>query len=395
MRKYLLFYLNFCLLFFFFVPLYSQSRTDLERQKERTRHEIEEKQRALDKTHEKQNVTVKRLQLINATIELRKSLINQISAEVQAIDVQISETYKDISLLSKEIDSLKREYSSLIRIEYLNKGRSERLMFILSASSFNQAYRRAFYFRNIDSAIKAKAVQIESSSKLLIQKAEELKKIKHDKDLSLKERANEKKILQKEQDQQQNLMFELQKTEGSLRKEIQNKKLIEKKLEAEIRKLIDEEIRKRKKSNNVKANKIDEALSSNFRDNRGKLPWPLEGVSVISSFGEHEHPLLKGVKVNNNGIDISSLKSPKVKVVFSGEVSKIIRIPGTNITVIIRHGNYITVYQNLEQVLVKTGEKVTTGQAIGTAGRSDTGAFLLHFEIWNEINKQNPQTWLK
>jgi septal ring factor EnvC (AmiA/AmiB activator) len=367
----------------------------LEKQKERTRHEIEDKQHALDKTHEKQNVTIKRLQLINATIELRKSLINQISAEVRATDSQISGLYKDISKLSKEIDSLKKEYSVLIRIEYLNKGKSERLMFILSASSFNQAYRRAFYFRNIDIAIKNKALQIESSSNLLIQKAEELKKVKQEKDTSLKERENEKKILQKEQDQQQNLMFELQKTEGSLRKEIQNKKIIEKKLEAEIRKLIDEEIRKRKKTNNIKANKIDDALSSNFRDNRGKLPWPLEGANIISSFGEHGHPLLKGVKINNNGIDITSSRSSKVKVVFSGEVSKIIRIPGTNITVIIRHGNYITVYQNLDQVLVKTGDKVTTGQVIGVVGHSDDGLFLLHFEIWNEINKQNPQTWLK
>eukprot|EP00825_Cyclidium_porcatum_P036442 TRINITY_DN3852_c0_g1_i1.p2 TRINITY_DN3852_c0_g1~~TRINITY_DN3852_c0_g1_i1.p2 ORF type:complete len:235 (-),score=32.84 TRINITY_DN3852_c0_g1_i1:16-720(-) len=163
------------------------------------------------------------------------------------------------------------------------------------------------------------------------------------------------------------IIVELQKKEGELRKEIKNKKQIEKQLEAEIRKLIEEEIRKRKKNNNSKVIKADNVLSSNFKENKGKLPWPLDNATVVAEFGEHGHAILKGVKVNNNGIDLGSSKQNSVKAVFTGEVSKIIRIPGTNVTVIIRHGNYLTVYQNLSEVKVKTGDKVSTGQIIGYA----------------------------
>jgi septal ring factor EnvC (AmiA/AmiB activator) len=395
MKKFHLHFVSFFILFFISFSCFSQSRTELEKQKERTRKEIEDKQRQLDKTLEKQQATTRDLQLITTTISLRKSLISQIENEIKYTDIQILNTTRDIQLLSKELDSLRIEYSKLIRIQYLNSGKKKQLLFILSAKDFNQAYRRVLYYRNIDFSLRLKTTQIQNSSKILVSKVEDLKRIKNIKDASLKEREKEKLLLQNEQVQQQKIIVELQKKEGVLRKEIKNKKQIEKQLEAEIRKLIEEEIRKRKKNNNSKVIKADNVLSSNFKENKGKLPWPLDNATVVAEFGEHGHAILKGVKVNNNGIDLASSKQNSVKAVFTGEVSKIIRIPGTNVTVIIRHGNYLTVYQNLSEVKVKTGDKVSTGQIIGYADRSDTGAYQLHFELWDEINKQNPLNWLR
>jgi len=395
MKRYLLIYVSFIVLFFYSFSAFSQSRNDLEKQKEKTRKEIDEKQKQLESTLEKKQATTKDFQLISTTIELRKSLILQIENEIKFTDIQIEKTAREIQLLSNVLDSLKQEYSRLLRVQYLNSGKKKQLLFILSSKDFNQAYRRVLYYRNIDFSLRLKATQIQNSSKILTSKIDELKYIKISKDVSLKEREKEKALLQKEQIQQQKMIVDLQKREVELRKEINIKKQVEKKLEAEIRKLIEAEIRKRKKNTNATVIKADNVLSSNFRENKGRLPWPLENASVVSEFGEHNHAILKGVKVNNNGVDLASSNQNAVKVVFAGEVSKIIRIPGTNVTVIVRHGNYLTVYQNLSEVKIKTGEKLKTSQIIGYADKNENGSYQVHFELWDEINKQNPLIWLK
>ncbi len=395
MKKYHLLYVSLFFLIFSYINCFSQSRSDLEKQKEKTRREIEESQKLLDRTFEKRQATLKDLQLITTTIELRKSLIIQIENEIKVTDNEINITAKYIQFLSKELDSLKFEYSRLIKVQYLNRGKRKQLLFILSSKDFNQAYRRVLYYRNIDLALKIKALQIQNSSKVLTTKIEELKRIKISKDVALRDREVEKALLIKEQNQQQKIIVDLQHKEVELKQDIQNKKQIEKKLESEIRKLIEEEIRKRKKNSNSKIIKADNILSINFKENKGKLPWPLDNATVAAEFGEHSHAILKGVKVNNNGIDLTSSKNNTVKSIFNGEVSKIIRIPGTNITVIIRHGNYLTVYQNLSEVKIKTGDKVITGQNIGYADKTDSGFYQLHFELWDEINKQNPLNWLR
>ena len=392
MKRYLLIYVSFIVLFFYSFSAFSQSRNDLEKQKEKTRKEIDEKQKQLESTLEKKQATTKDFQLISTTIELRKSLILQIENEIKFTDIQIEKTAREIQLLSNVLDSLKQEYSRLLRVQYLNSGKKKQLLFILSSKDFNQAYRRVLYYRNIDFSLRLKATQIQNSSKILTSKIDELK---ISKDVSLKEREKEKALLQKEQIQQQKMIVDLQKREVELRKEINIKKQVEKKLEAEIRKLIEAEIRKRKKNTNATVIKADNVLSSNFRENKGRLPWPLENASVVSEFGEHNHAILKGVKVNNNGVDLASSNQNAVKVVFAGEVSKIIRIPGTNVTVIVRHGNYLTVYQNLSEVKIKTGEKLKTSQIIGYADKNENGSYQVHFELWDEINKQNPLIWLK
>jgi septal ring factor EnvC (AmiA/AmiB activator) len=184
----------------------------------------------------------------------------------------------------------------------------------------------------------------------------------------------------------------LSKKEKSLNSELEEKKKIAKRLESEIKEIIKKEAEKNKYARLTPAEKI---ISEDFAKNRGSLPWPTEQGIITDKFGEHQHAVIQNLTVRNNGIDISSIPNSKVRAIFMGTVSKVFTIKGANTTVIIRHGNFYTVYHNLVNVRVKTGDRVTTKQYIGDIFTdSRNGETVLHFEIWEELDKKNPEEWL-
>lgn len=202
--------------------------------------------------------------------------------------------------------------------------------------------------------------------------------------------------LAREKEVQKDIVQDLQKQEKDLRKQLQEKEKIANKLNSEIEKIIKAEQEKAQSKNIYsKLTPQDKLLSDSFKGNKGKLPWPTKYGVITETFGEHNHPVLKGVKTRNNGVDISTVSQAEVFAVYGGTVTKVLSILGANYTVIIRHGNYLTVYQNLASVQVKNGDKINNKQRLGILfADNEAENSILHFEIWEEMNKQNPEEWL-
>jgi septal ring factor EnvC (AmiA/AmiB activator) len=274
------------------------------------------------------------------------------------------------------------------------------LLFLFSSEDFNQAMRRMRYIQELNGLVKEKIEEINSTQSKINMQLEKNEKNKRDIEKILNEEKKEKATLVKERDKLNKDIASLKKKESQIQKDIKKKENETKELKKKIEKIIAEEIRKAKereeaaKKNNSKT--IDYNLSSNFAQNKGKLPYPVEQGIITGKYGLSQHPTQKKVTVNNNGIDISTTKGAKARSVFEGEVCFVTSQGGNNV-ILIRHGLYFTLYSNLEKIFVKVGDKVVTGQEIGKIHTNvSDGKTILHFEIWQE-NKTtvNPALWIR
>ena len=389
------------LLFFFLISLSgrSQSVQSLEKKIQSIQKDIKLAEKLLKETSKDKETTINQVALLQTQINQRESLIKTYQNQVNAINKEIQKNKNNISALEKDIALYRKEYSNLLVINYRNKGKVNNLLFIFSSEDFNQAMRRMRYLQELNDMLKDKIDDISSTqTKINTQLA---KNEKHKKEIEkiLDEEKKEKATLVKERDKLNKDIASLKKKESQIQKDIKKKENETKALKKEIEKIIAEEIRKAKereeaaKKNNGKP--VDYKLSSNFAQNKGKLPYPVEQGIIIGKYGLSQHPTQKKVTVNNNGIDISTIKGAKARSVFEGEVCFITSQGGNNV-ILIRHGLYFTLYSNLEKVFVRVGDKVTTGQEIGRIHTNvSDGKTILHFEIWQE-NKTtvNPALWI-
>lgn len=360
----------------------AQSLAELEKQKERINQRINNANTLLTKYSNQRSSNVNNINVLNRKIEDGERLIALYNEEIQILE-------KDINLLNIEIEDsklkltqLKGQYEKLIRETYSNKKRYNELSFFFGAESFNEAYRRYVMLKEYNKfrynqglLIQQKTIELNKASNLLHAKLQVQNNTLNSLKLQHEELVQDKiKIDQSVQD--------LKKKEANLRKSIRNEKQALKKLEDTIVKLIAE----------INSEKIE---PSDFHLSKGKLVWPVNNGVVVSQFGEHQHPVLKYVKVKNNGIDIQSASDNKARAVFSGKVSRVVPIPGYNKAVLVRHGRFLTVYANIDTVNVKPGENVTKNSVIGTiyTGNGENSG-VLHFEIWEESMKLNPESWL-
>lgn len=376
--------------------LFAQSRQQLERNKEDIQKQIQAASQQLHETTQQKSSTVEKLQLISRTISLREKLINNLNYELIKVEEELVIAQQKLDTLEVETRKLKDEYAVLINYAYRNRDKTQRFMFLFSSQSFNQAYIRYRYLNQFTTGLQRKA-QIIQNNKVEVQHAiETLNNTRKEKENLLRDKERETRTLQQDQEEQQKLISELQKREKELKREIAQKQQIQKKIEREIRAIIEEETRKAaQKSKTEKPSVETVTLARDFSQNKSKLPWPVDKGFVVSPFGEHAHSALKGIKINNNGIDISASKGAQVRSVFNGVVSKVVFIPGANYTVIIRHGNFLSVYQNLAEVMVKAGDKIRAKQPIGLLFADNSGnSSVLHFEIWQELVKLDPEDWL-
>ena len=388
------------------------SKDKLQNTKAQLEEEIRYTSKLLEETHQSKQNSLNKVILLNKQIEKRQSLINAISGEVDQIQSQMEGQRTQISSLSVELQKMKNEYARMIYYAYKNLNAYNRLLFIFSAEDFNQAYRRLLYYQQYSAYRRTQAELIRDAQMNIDRKQKELEETRKDKlDLARSEESQKGQLTQ-EMQEKDNSVQELSKKEKELEASLRKKQKAAEDLEQEINKLIATEIRaaadraKKTGNNNPKtkikaaANEImltndEQVLSSSFASNKGKLPWPSEHGVITSSFGEHPHPVLKYVKVKNNGIDISTEKGASVRTVFNGKVSRVMSFPNLNKVVIIRHGEYLTVYSNLEEVNVKDGQTVTTKQVIGKIHTNpDDSRTDLHFEIWLGKTTQDPQQWL-
>ena len=293
----------------------------------------------------------------------------------------------------------------MIYYSFKNKNTYDRLMFIFSSEDFNQAYRRLKYFQQYSAYRKAQVKLMQETQEKLDNKVQEYEAQIAERESLLSELQEEYDALTQEKASKNRNVVQLSKKEKDLKKDLRNKQQAAQKLENAIKDIITEEIRlaeeraKRessmKKADDMSLTPVEFELSANFANNRGKLPWPSARGIVSGTFGEHSHPVLKHVKVKNNGINILTTEGENARAVFEGKVTRVMSVPNYNTVVIIRHGEYLTVYSNLIEVYVKSGDDVSTMQSIGKIFTDpEESKTELHFEIWKAKTLQNPAYWL-
>ena len=422
-KKY--FVLNSLIIILFAFNAIGQNKKDLEKKKAQLQKEINATNQLLNETKKNKKLSLNQLVTLNQKIEIREELITTIAYEVNEINSSINLTNTSINNLKKEIEKLKAEYEKMIYYAYKNQSAYTKLMFIFSAKDFNQAYNRMKYFEQYSEYRKKQALIIQKTQNNLAEIVKELEAKRSELKALLGEKEEEKKTLTIEKSEKEDVLIQLQEKEGQLKADLKKKQEDANKLQKEIKRIIEEEIKRAReeavlaaknakaknppnpKNNTTKENPKEvknenvltltpeaQKLSDNFELNKGKLPWPVAEGVIIEYFGEHEHPVLKGIKVKNDGIDISTKVGSAVRAVFDGEVTGVISIPGAGKAIIVRHGEYLSVYSNLSETNVKKGDKIKTKQNIGTALTDEDNKTSMELQIWKGSILLNPIGWI-
>lgn len=386
-------FILFMVAFFAVYTASSQSINELQERKEKARKEIEYTNQLLNKTSENTKASLNKLTILNEQISLRNGLIKDYNTQLSLLQKSIDDNEAVIKMLSEDLEKIKSDYSKLIKQSYRKRGDYNKLIFILSSKSFNQAYKRLLYTRQMTTYRQKQSEQIEAIRELLRQKTVDLNQIKAEKREVLTMQMKDISLLKNEKDQQSGYYSQLQKRQRELRDHLRYQQRIEERLQKEIERLIEEEARKAKDIPRTPEFKL---LSDNFEKNKGRFPWPTQHGVITDKFGEHPHPVMKNIIIRNNGIDITTKPGEKARAIFKGTVSRVFAIPGGNMAVIIRHGEYITVYSNLKEVHVKQGSEVAINQDLGLifSDKDDDNRTVLKFQIWKENVKLNPEQWI-
>lgn len=397
------------------------TKKELEVKKRKLLQEIAMTQKVLAETQENKEATLAQLVALNKQIAARENLITTISSEMKVLDKQIVERQATIVILSEQLVLLKKEYAAMVLFAQRNQSAYNKLMFIFAADNFNQAYKRLKYIQQFNAYRRRQAEYILNTQVDLRNAIAELEIKKKGKDLLLKDEQREKVKLDGDKKKQAEVAKALQEKEKQLSKELEKKQLqvqrlnkaIEEAIKREIeaaRKKAEEEARRKAlatgkpipkaEPNNPNSNALTATpealkLSNDFMGNKGGLPWPVEKGVITEGFGVHPHPILKGVVVQSNGINIQTEMNAGVRAIFDGEVRSVFTVPGQNKSVLIRHGEFFTVYSNLISTNLKTGDKVKAKQTIGTVYTvPGKNSGELHFEVWKSITKLDPAVWL-
>lgn len=424
----------------------------LENQRKKALEEIEMTSQLLNETKISTRSSLNRLNLLSKQILSRKKVISILNQEIGGIDSQINGMRREIGRLEGELKTKQKNYGKSVRGMYKRRSSQDKLLFILSADNFAQSIRRMRYLKEYADWQKRQAIDISEKQKEIELKRSTLEKTRSEKQALLGVRETENKKLENEESTQKTEVQQLNKKQRDLQAQLKKKKQqaealnqqIEKQIALEIAKAEEEARLAREKAERERAEKAriareerkrkaeasgkkyveekeepapepireervadvkggyamtreEKKLSDNFANNKGRLPYPVTGRhTIVGTFGEQQHQDLKYVRTNNSGIDIQTSPGADARAVFNGEVTRVFVVPGYNNSVIIRHGNYLTVYSNLSQVYVKAGDRVSTRQSIGKifTDSEDGNATILHFQLWKEKTKLNPAPWL-
>ena len=364
--------------------------------------EIDNANRLLKKTKKDKEATLAEATLLDRKIKQREKLIKTYNEQIAVLDAEIKQGQNNIKSLNTDLSKLQKEYAKMIVFAYRNRSHYNSLAFVFASDDFNQAFSRLRYIRQLNEARKTKMEQIAATERRISCEVEAGQKAREQQAALLADEKAQQETLKTEKAELNKQVASLKKKEGSLQQDIKNKQQQAKKLQKAVDNIIAEEIRAAKERRKAEEKKgiaptpAETALSSSFASNKGKLPWPVERGVISSSYGKHTSVVSDKVTVTNNGIDIATDEGAQARAVFDGEVTGVTRLTGSNIVVIIRHGDYFTVYSNLENVIVKRGDKVKTKQNLGTVHTSKAeNKTELHFELLKEQNRQNPAQWLK
>jgi murein DD-endopeptidase MepM/ murein hydrolase activator NlpD len=375
-----------------------QSKAELEEQRKKTLEEIAYVDNMLKSTEREKTESIGRLQIIGSRLNLREKVIKGMREEIDLLNGRISLNTLAIEMMEEDLADLKKNYAIDIINTYKAKKVNPELSYILSARDFNQGYKRLKYLQQV-TKFRRRGSEIIAELKNQVEAARsrlenDLLKIS---DLKSKEEL-QRRLLVQEKTNSQKMVKSLGSREKQLRKELAEKKRIAKKIESEITRIIEEERRRNVKSDLTPEQRL---IGENFADNKGRLPWPVERGVITSQFGVRNHPVLKYVTEENIGIEITSSGETMVRSVFKGEVVKVFALSGANWTILIRHGRYLTAYQNIIGVKVKQGDKVETKQVIGKvfSDKAEGSKAVLKFMVFEdkakvEPEKLDPEVWI-
>lgn len=410
----------------------------LQEQRKNLQNEIETTNKLYLDVKKQTTTIVQRINLINKQIANRKKMIEVQNKEIEALDNEMERLQKEITVLGKELKQRQDKYANAIKMVMHKRQQENKLFFILAGKSFGEALRRMQYLKQYSGVQKNQAEEIKEKNAQLLKKKEDVQQAKIERRKTLDAIRVEQSKLIDEERSRKNEMSEAKGKENELQKVLQDKQRQANRLNAEIQRLIAEEVarqeREARRLEEERRKKIEEQqrkeqskrkkgkpepkeevekpivakeepivaatetfnLSKNFVANKGRLPMPVTGAAtIVSSFGVQKHSEWN-VSTNNSGIDIQAQSNADIRSIFDGEVSRIIAFPGYNNCVILRHGDYYTFYANIINVYVKQGQKVKTGEALGKIYTdSDTGVSSMHFQLWQKTTKLNPAPWLQ
>ncbi len=381
---------------FFVISSWGQSLSELRAQKENAAQAVRLTSSLLDEARKGERASMNKLSLIGRQIENRNTLIQNINKEHALLDYYVKENTEVVRMFQDDLTGLKKEYAAMVRFTQRSKSRSDLLLFLFSAESLNQAYKRLLYLRQYTKYRKKQVEVISALSGLIHQKTMELEKQKQQKLQLIKSKQQENLLLEREKAEESRSVALLRQKQQNLRKKLREQQNAQEELNRAIEKLLEEEAGNTGGKAEFRMTPEQKLLAADFEKNKGRIPWPVERGIITERFGVHAHPVLKQITVKNNGIDISTQSGSKARAVFAGEVSRIFAISGGNMAVIIRHGMFLTVYSNLKEVFVKAGQKVALKQEIGAifTDTSDGNKTVLKFQVWKGNQKLNPQDWI-
>ena len=386
----------------------AQSKKQLEKDKARVEQEIKKLNGDLAKAKKNSKAGQQQLNLLERKIAERTKLINNLNGQLNLLGIRMAETEDSIALIRGQVDSLKLEYGKVVRALYRERGNLDKLVLVLDTKSYNYAYLRTKYFRDYSRYRRRQAMYIRQKEQQLSDVGEELRRQQREQTSLVEQHRKQKAELANEQKTRQKELKNSKQQERNLQNQIAKKEKQKRELQQQIQRIVNEEIAKARASkqqqstgsngskvsgNTPAPSAAEVALSNDFASNKGRLPWPVSFTKVAREYGKYTHS--SGGQNMNNGIDLVCASGAAVKSVFGGTVTRVFTCPNGTKGIIVRHGDYLTVYANMGSVSVSEGRKVTTGQNLGTVYTNSDGVAEFSFQLWKGTSSQNPRLWLR
>lgn len=386
--------LLFSCILFTFSAVAQKTKTQLQKEKQQNIERIKEVEKIISETSAQKKNTIGELNAIKQRIRQQEELISSINDEVRILNSEIGENNDIISALEDDLTKLKKEFSAMLYAAQKANNSTTRLTFLFSAESFDQLIMRMRYMEQYTATRKLQAEQILKVQEQLSGQVKEIEGRRAEKSKLLNEEIRENDNLTSLRKKQSTVVKSLEKEEKKLRKDLETTKKAIAQLDKLISDIVREEMERAARAT-TKTSEASVALSSSFEENRNKFPWPVSSGFVSQKFGKQNHPVLKGIVLQNDGVNIQTKENEKVKCIFEGEVSRVAFIPTLGSVVIVKHGEYFTLYAGLKEVVVKSGQKISINQEIGKVLSKSDGNTELKFQILKNITPLDPQVWLR
>lgn len=385
-------YFLIILLLYSFNQYSQQSRSSLEKERDVNLVKIQEAETILKETERSKNITVGKLNVINKQIRNRQSLISNLRSDIKVQSDEIILIRNLIMSLKRDLRILNNEYSDMIYSSYKSRSSLDKLTYIFSSKDYNQMFRRFNYIFQYSKFRKNQIIEINKVYEELEYQENNLSDVNKKQKKLLDDELSENNKLQKLKGRQRKIISDLNKKQRNLRKEIAERKVALENLDKLIRDIIRREKEALLKNGDDNINLLE--ITEGFEANIGKFEWPVKSGFISNKFGEHPHPIIKNIKVKNDGIDIQTSKSSQVHAIYDGKVSTVAFIPGMNNVVIINHGEYYTLYAKLKNLKVQKGDIISEKQVIADLVTNNDGITQLQFQIWKNNIKLNPENWI-